>query len=743
MKSDDLKPNKEQMLAHVQHLFGDCTKDGLIELAWTGPRGEDRDVRHCEMFDITELDELVDRAFLINSFHGQNVYIGAAVRKPDTKKGVRSNDADALLLPALYVDLDDEGVAEAAIEKIKNIKPTLIVTTGHVPNLRQQLWWKLDEAVTDFSKSISQIKAITAILNGDVTIYNPSRVMRLAGSIAYPKKPGRIAEKTSLEQVHQYPFAFEAFAHVFPIVFEQRLPETPSQKISPTLNLPDAAGVRVEDCLRDLHSPGGWHKNVLRLTAHWVRAGLSDTEILLFSSALTLPHYAVQQTYRELQTMIRGAREKWAIPDPMNTVPDGWENTPLIATFLDDLPVAMIPKRQWILGTSLLIDYLSVLIAPPGVGKSTLCIAQAVAIITGKEITGQAVHRTGKVWIYNNEDESDELKRRLAAVLQHHKIDFSEIKGRLALNSGADRPLLVAKMMPDGTIIRTPDVDACIEHIKKNGISVFVADPFVETHELEENSNQQIKLVSQMFRDIARRAGCSVLLIHHTAKPPKGSSEGYAGDMNTARGASSLNGVARIMETLYGMSKKDSERYGIPANDRHLYVRLDDAKANLSLVSPDAKWFKRISVVIANGEEVGTLERVMLEDNLIRSAPDQDDTHHTIIASLAAQVKEDSLSLNAAAIRLAWGGADYFIQFRQTDAKGHQRASKTLRTMIEMACRANKTIVTGTEAISFVIDSTVRPVVIKRISRLASPSDLASQPPDFPDTEPMEEDYDF
>jgi hypothetical protein len=36
-------------------------------------------------------------------------------------------------------------------------------------------------------------------------------------------------------------------------------------------------------------------------------------------------------------------------------------------------------------------------------------------------------------------------------------------------------------------------------------------------------------------------------------------------------------------------------------------VRLDDAKANLSLVSGAARWFKRVSVTIANGEEVGVL----------------------------------------------------------------------------------------------------------------------------------------
>ena len=211
----------------------------------------------------------------------------------------------------------------------------------------------------------------------------------------------------------------------------------------------------------------------------------------------------------------------------------------------------------------------------------------------------------------------------------------------------------------------------------------------------------------------------------------------------TARGASALIGVSRVIETLFGMSKKDAERHNIRENLRHLYVRLDDAKANLSLASPEAKWFKRIGVVIANTDEVGVLEPVTLDDRLLHSISDQDDTNHTIIASLAAQVKEDVLTLNAAAIRLAWGGSARFVEYRQQDDKGHQRASKTLRNMIENACRANKVIVTGTEACGFVIDNTVRPVVIKRFSRPAEASDLAAQPPDFPDTDDMEDDHDF
>ena len=173
------------------------------------------------------------------------------------------------------------------------------------------------------------------------------------------------------------------------------------------------------------------------------------------------------------------------------------------------------------------------------------------------------------------------------------------------LNSGADRPLLFARIDRNGTVIRQPDVDGCIEQIREHNIGLFVVDPFVETHEVNENSNEQIKMVAAMFREVARATHCAVLLVHHTAKPPQGTSDGHAGNMNTARGASALVGVARVVQTLFAMSDKDADRYDIPSEQRHLYLRLDDAKANLGLVNPNAHWFRRVGVEIANGDEIG------------------------------------------------------------------------------------------------------------------------------------------
>lgn len=59
------------------------------------------------------------------------------------------------------------------------------------------------------------------------------------------------------------------------------------------------------------------------------------------------------------------------------------------------------------------------------------------------------------------------------------------------------------------------------------------------------------------------------------------------------------------MRTLFGMSERDADKLGVDPKDRHLWARLDDAKANLPLAAGEARWFKRVSVTIANDEEVG------------------------------------------------------------------------------------------------------------------------------------------
>lgn len=200
-----ISPNRDEMRAHVEHLFGgflDGYQDGLVELAWTKTQPNEKGIyalTNARLFKTDCLDELVDEAVKLNSQPMCNVYIGAWLRHPDTAPFARTEDSDAWVMTAAYADLDDEGATAKATEiyKGKKSRPTWVTMTGTKPHNRAQLWWRLEEPITDHERGRALISGLTAALGGDHSICNPGRVMRLAGSLAWATKPGRQIELTS------------------------------------------------------------------------------------------------------------------------------------------------------------------------------------------------------------------------------------------------------------------------------------------------------------------------------------------------------------------------------------------------------------------------------------------------------------------------------------------------------------------------------------------------------------------
>lgn len=367
----------------------------------------------------------------------------------------------------------------------------MTVVTGRHPHLRAQMWWRLDAPCRDAAHLRRICAAVAAAIGGDPSVLNPGRVLRLGGSVAWPTKDGRVLERTEVHVPRDGRPAeslLEQIARAFapePTPLPSKSAEA-SEASSPVSAAPRPDGglaigsLSVEAAVAAVRRGDRWHDHVVRLVAHWVARGWSDAEILATAEGLTLPGWTHDDTRRDLARMIAGARRKWSIPNPVHEVGDDAGPPPIEVGWVQRLDAAMIPRRRWLLGRSLLRGHLTVEVAPPGAGKSTLAIAQAVAIATGREITGQAVHETAKTWVWNNEDDGDELRRHLAAVLQHWSIPIEEVRGRVALNSGADRAFMVARGAKDGSAMRTPDVDALVERIRAEAIGLLVVDPFAE-----------------------------------------------------------------------------------------------------------------------------------------------------------------------------------------------------------------------------------------------------------------------
>ena len=270
-----LAPDAGQMHAHLDHLFADAG-DGLIELAWN--EAGTNEVRKAWHYANTPDDraQLIAMACAagVNAKPGQNVYVGAALRRPGMPKGKRAGDNDFLALPALYADLDEEGAADGAWRTCtaRGCPPTGVIVTGEVPAKRAQLWWRLDTPITDPKISRGAIAAITAALGGDPAVVNPARVMRLGSSVAWPpdppkpSKPGRIVEMTAVRLLHpQRRYSLAEMEAAFPLAagaapHENVLRSTAQAQASG--NTTDALIARICAC------SGGWHDDVLHLVAH-------------------------------------------------------------------------------------------------------------------------------------------------------------------------------------------------------------------------------------------------------------------------------------------------------------------------------------------------------------------------------------------------------------------------------------------------------------------------------------------
>lgn len=283
---------------------------------------------------------------------------------------------------------------------------------------------------------------------------------------------------------------------------------------------------------------------------------------------------------------------------------------PLLAR-LAPLPAPeLIPPREWLLGTRLVRRFVSLLVAPGGVGKSALALASAASLATGRNLLHEHVHHSVPAWVLNLEDPADEVHRRLAALMRLHGIADHELHGRLFLHHGRERRVQLAEAQGFG-VVAFPDQDALTQEARAHGIGLIVVDPFVKSHALDENSNAHMDAAATAWAEVAEGAGAAVLLVHHTRKSGPGAPEHGA---EAARGAKSLTDAARSAAVLSAMTAAEAEQLGVSPAERWRHVRLDDAKANLAPLSA-ARWFRLATVALGNatpayphGDQVAAIE---------------------------------------------------------------------------------------------------------------------------------------
>jgi hypothetical protein len=266
------------------------------------------------------------------------------------------------------------------------------------------------------------------------------------------------------------------------------------------------------------------------------------------------------------------------------------------------------PPREWLLGNQFCRGFLSGLLAAGATGKSAVRKLQYMSLAIGRSLTGEHVFKRCRVLELSLEDDDNEILRRNRAVRIHHGIKAEELKGWLFCATPKGIKLAEIK---DGSRQAGQLEQLLRDSIRRRKIDLLALDPFVKLHSLEENDNGAMDFVCGLLVKLAIEFNIAVDVPHHTKK-----GQATAGDADAGRGASAARDAGRLMYTLTRMTDQEGETFGIPAEQRRLYVRLDSSKVNIAPPSGDVTWFKLVGVRLdngttdyPNGDEVQTVER--------------------------------------------------------------------------------------------------------------------------------------
>jgi hypothetical protein len=268
---------------------------------------------------------------------------------------------------------------------------------------------------------------------------------------------------------------------------------------------------------------------------------------------------------------------------------------------------ALIPPRQFLYGRHYARKFMSATVSPGGVGKSSLVIVEALAMVSGRPLLGVAPGPPLRVWIWNGEDPLEEMQRRVMAAALRYGLQPPDIGDRLFVDSGREKEIKLATQDRSGVKIASPLIEAMKGTICANDIDVVIVDPFVSSHLVSENDNGAIDAVAKAWAKIADEMNVSVELVHHSRK-----TNGAEVTVEDARGASALIAASRAARVLNVMTQDEAARAGVE-HSRFRHFRVDDGKASMSPPAEKSEWFFLASHALGNGgleggDSVGVVE---------------------------------------------------------------------------------------------------------------------------------------
>lgn len=648
-----LSPNPAAIEAHLRHItrrWGELDCKVNLEVVFLTAE-DNAKVKHSARFshDDTGISLAVDHIVGMNR-PGINAYATVNPVRADAKIGSGKRSSKEHIAASFFQWADSD--SPEAADNIRNFvgpKCTFFVMTGTTPGPRPHVYWELEKPETDLEAWSSRQSAIVAALGTD-SVTDPPRIMRLAGTVNWPKPQkaakGYIPELTTIriyDPKDRPAVSAEQLARAFGSAPRKAKEKPARERIDFADDGAPEAGEVLEllsyispDCgyadwlavLMGLHDKFNGSEDGFTIADNWSAGGAKYVPGEVSSkwhsftpgggtSFKTVAELA-KQNGADLSAIARkykggpqadpfadfqdaAAHDDW--PDDSPPPPPAWPSP------FDMFDEAAIEARQWLYGRHYLRRFVSVLASAGGVGKTSMQIVEALAMVTGRPLLGEEVHAPCKVWLINLEDPMDEMQRRILAAMNFYGIKPEEVRGRLFVDAGREFSLTFAVQTREGVTPNKKLVEYLIKRIPELDIGAVFIDPFVGAHMINENDNMAVNAVFAEIRKVADLTNCAFGLVHHIRK-----GNGEEATIDSVRGAGSLISAARAARIVNKVTIEAAASLGIDAKTAAGLFRVDDGKANLAPPAVNAVFRRMEGLQIANGDWVGVATPFTLPD---------------------------------------------------------------------------------------------------------------------------------
>ena len=258
-----------------------------------------------QLFGLDDLPAAGAWAVSQNSDRGQNVYLAPGLFACDTTGA--GKDDDVIAQAYLFADADDGDQAARLLDRNHPLvgQQVFHVVTGTQPSMRLHAYWQLDQPVRDMSAWRQAQKALISEFQTDALIQNPSRIMRLAGTISWPsarkRAKGYIPELVRLDRPGT-PAPSVSIRTV--LAYAKPAPRSPvSHPSASTFGL--VAELKAQE-----EQATGWYPLMVRLAGLLARQVVSDQELMQVAEQITWKGYEVSETYNALKHCVDYFKEK-------------------------------------------------------------------------------------------------------------------------------------------------------------------------------------------------------------------------------------------------------------------------------------------------------------------------------------------------------------------------------------------------------------------------------------------------